>query len=218
MKQIPDNGTRAWYNRISPIYDILAWRDEKILVEAGLRLLDIRRGERVLEIGFGTGHAILSLAESAGPTGQIYGVDISDAMYQITQAAVERAGFEDRVVLFRDDARNLPFDNQFFDAVFLSFTLELFSDTDIPVLLLGCGRVMRNGGKMCIVSLAKTKSPGISERIYDRLHRIFPRYIDCRPIALSDVLSATGFIILKKEEFTLWGLPVEIALCSVRNF
>lgn len=52
MRPNPIEDTRAWYNRISPIYDILAWRDEKILVEAGLRLLDIRKGERVLEIGF----------------------------------------------------------------------------------------------------------------------------------------------------------------------
>jgi len=84
---------RAWYNRISRLYDILAWSDEKIPVEAGLRLLAIQYGERVLEIGFGTGHAIISMAESTGAAGKIYGVDISDKMYQITQGAVERAGF-----------------------------------------------------------------------------------------------------------------------------
>jgi len=109
---------RAWYNRISRLYDILAWSDEKIPVEAGLRLLAIQYGERVLEIGFGTGHAIISMAESTGAAGKIYGVEISDDMYQITQGAVERAGFEDRVVLLQADARNLPFDNQFFDTVF----------------------------------------------------------------------------------------------------
>lgn len=218
MRPNPMEDTRAWYNRISGVYDILAWSDEKIPIEAGLQLLAIQRGERILEIGFGTGHAIISMAESTGAAGKIYGVDISDDMYQIAQSAVERAGFEDQVVLLRADARNLPFDNQFFDTVFLSFTLELFSDTDIPVLLRECRRVIRKGGTLCIVSLVKSESPGIAEWVYDQLHQIFPRYIDCHPIALSDVLSDTGFIILKKEEFTIRGLPVEIALCRVRNF
>jgi len=94
----------------------------------------------------------------------------------------------------------------------------LFSDTDITVLLLECRREIRKGGTLCIVSLVKAESPGIPEWMYDQLHQIFSRYIDCRPIALSDVLSDTGFIILKKEEFTIRGLPVEIALCRVRNF
>jgi ubiquinone/menaquinone biosynthesis C-methylase UbiE len=218
MKPNPVDHTRTWYNRISRFYDILAWRDEKIPIEAGLRLLDIQHGERVLEIGFGTGHAIISLAESAGAAGTIYGVDIADEMYQVTKRAVERAGFEDRIVLVRADARHLPFDNQFFDAVFMSFTLELFSDTDSTVLLQECRRVIRKEGRLCVVSLAKSESPGIAEQMYDRLHHIFPRYIDCRPIPLSDVLSDNGFIISKKEEFTLHGLPVEIALCRVRNF
>ena len=139
-------------------------------------------------------------------------------MLRITKGGVERAKVKDRVLLVQADARRLPFGNQFFDAVFMSFTLELFSDSDIVLVLSECRRVTRSGGRLCITALEKTESPGIVERIYGRLHDLFPRPIDCRPIALADVLADNGFTIIKKDAFTLWGLPVETALCKVRDF
>jgi ubiquinone/menaquinone biosynthesis C-methylase UbiE len=210
--------TRTWYNRISRVYDILAWRHEKIPIQAGLRLMDVQPADSILEIGVGTGHALISLAESTGAGGKVCGVDISDGMLRITKGVVERARVKDRVLPVQADARRLPFGNQVFDAVFMSFTLELFSDSDIVLVLSECRRVTRRGGALCIVSLKKTASPGIVERIYGRLHDLFPGPIDCRPIALADVLAENGFTITKKETFTLWGLPVETALCTVWNF
>ncbi len=218
IKPNPVEDTRAWYNRISRLYDSLAWKYEKIATEAGLRVLNVQRGQRVLEIGFGTGHAIISMAGSTGGAGTIYGVDISENMCRITKNAVVRAHLESRVSLVQADARSLPFGNQVFDAIFMSFTLELFSDTDIPLLLSECRRVIRKGGALCIVSLEKTEEPGFAESLYGKLHTIFPRSIDCRPIVLAEVLSDNGFTITKKEKFALWGLPVEIALCKVLNF
>jgi ubiquinone/menaquinone biosynthesis C-methylase UbiE len=164
----PMEETRAWYNRISGVYDLLEGRYEKAAIDAGLRVLDVQPGERVLEIGFGPGHALVSLAGSVGTAGKVSGVDISDEMYTLAKDAVERAGFADRVVLIRADARTLPYADRFFDAVFMSFTLELFSDADIPVLLGECRRVIRSGGRLCVVSLLKTESPGIAGWIYNR--------------------------------------------------
>jgi ubiquinone/menaquinone biosynthesis C-methylase UbiE len=211
----PMEETRAWYNRISGVYDLLEGRYEKAAIEAGLRLLDVQPGERVLEIGFGPGHALVSLAGSVGTEGQVSGVDISDEMYKMAKDAVERAGFTGRVVLIRGDARTLPFTDGFFDAVFMSFTFELFSDADIPVLLGECRRVIGEGGRLCVVSLLKTESPGIAGWIYDRLHELFPGHIDCRPIALPELLGGAGFTVSRAEESSLWGLAVGIALCRI---
>jgi demethylmenaquinone methyltransferase/2-methoxy-6-polyprenyl-1,4-benzoquinol methylase len=48
--------TRAFYNKISRVYDLLADRSEAPVRRAGLELLKARSGEKVLEIGCGTGH------------------------------------------------------------------------------------------------------------------------------------------------------------------
>src|SRR5512140_15660 len=49
---------RASYNRLAPIYDWISGPSETALRQEGLRLLAPRLGERLLEIGFGTGQAL----------------------------------------------------------------------------------------------------------------------------------------------------------------
>jgi ubiquinone/menaquinone biosynthesis C-methylase UbiE len=50
--------TKAFYNKISKVYDLLADRSEEPVRQAGLEKLNARPGEKVLEIGFGTGHCL----------------------------------------------------------------------------------------------------------------------------------------------------------------
>ena len=57
--------TKAFYNKISHVYDLLAEHSEGPMRRAGLRETgNARPGEKVLEIGFGTGHCLVSLAQS----------------------------------------------------------------------------------------------------------------------------------------------------------
>ena len=66
---------KASYNRLSRWYDLFA-RFEKKYREAGLKKLKAKEGETILEIGFGTGQCVLTLAQSVGKSGMIYGIDI----------------------------------------------------------------------------------------------------------------------------------------------
>jgi hypothetical protein len=56
--------TRKFYDRISNVYDALADANEHTARKKGLALLAVQRGESVLEIGFGTGHSLVALAEA----------------------------------------------------------------------------------------------------------------------------------------------------------
>ncbi|MGC9467592.1 MAG: methyltransferase domain-containing protein [Anaerolineae bacterium] len=67
------------YDKLSRWYDALAGAAESSLRELGLQQLDAQYGERVLEIGFGTGHALLTLARAVGKHGHVFGIDISDS-------------------------------------------------------------------------------------------------------------------------------------------
>src|ERR1039457_4286856 len=72
--------TKALYDKISKVYDLLAERSGGPVREAGLRMLAPQPGETVLEIGFGTGHALVWLARAVGPSGKGHGIGLSDGM------------------------------------------------------------------------------------------------------------------------------------------
>ena len=202
------------YDKMSRWYDLLVGRSEKKFRDKGLDLLNVQGGEKVLEIGFGTGHCTLALAQSVGSTGTIYGIDISEGMLDITASRIKDAGLSGRVELQLGDAVNLPFPDDFFDAVFMSFTLELFDTPEIPVVLQQCQRVLKHGGRICVVSMSKEGRSGLMLRLYEWGHKKLPNYIDCRPIFVKRFLEKAGFNIRKTCTIRLWGLPVEIALAD----
>jgi ubiquinone/menaquinone biosynthesis C-methylase UbiE len=90
---------QATHDRIAVWYDLLEGVWEGRLLTIGLWRFDVRVGDRALEIGFGTGHAILAMARSVGESGKVYGIIISPRMLQITQSGIDKEGLSSRAVL-----------------------------------------------------------------------------------------------------------------------
>jgi ubiquinone/menaquinone biosynthesis C-methylase UbiE len=209
---------RDAYNRISGLYDLLAGSSERKFIDAGLEMLDVKEGEAVLDIGFGTGYATLALARSVGDSGRVYGIDISEAMAERTRARLRKAGLEQRVRLRRGDAASLPFQSDLCDAIFISFTLELFDTPEIPVVLRECQRVLHRDGRMCVVAMSKRGKENLMVRLYEWAHRKIPTYMDCRPIFVQQSLEDSGFHLVDVSETSMWGLPVDIVLVKPPEF
>lgn len=202
------------YDKMSKWYDIFA-RVERKYGRVGLQKLDVKKGEMVIEIGFGTGHCILTLAQSVGNFGGVYGIDISEGMCNIAQSRVKEVGLSERVRLECGDAAKLPFEANYFDAIFMSFTLELFDTPEIPTVLYECKRVLRSNGRICVVAMSKKGKTGVMIKLYEWSHKKFPNYVDCRPIFVQKTLEVAGFQILDTTEMSMWGLPVEVVLAKV---
>jgi ubiquinone/menaquinone biosynthesis C-methylase UbiE len=201
---------KAAYDKMSRWYDVLAGPSEKEFVRLGLEKLAMAKGEVVLEIGFGTGHALVALAQTVGSSGKVYGIDISEGMLNVAQEKLKAAGLEERVELRLGDAVHLPFEDHRFDGVLMSFTLELFDTPEIPVVLAECRRVLRGGGRLAVVAMSKEGDRGLMLRLYEWAHRRFPKYVDCRPIFVQQAVEEAGFQILDVTARSMWGLPVEI--------
>jgi len=196
------------YDRLSKWYDLLAGTSERKFAEVGLQMLDAKPGEKVLEIGFGTGNSLISLAQSTGSTGKVYGVDLSTGMFQVAQSKLKKNGIAGKVELQCADAIRLPYQDKFFDAVFMSFVLELFDTPELPLVLSECERVLQDGGRIGVVALSKQKK--ISVSLYEWFHLRLPAYVDCRPIHAREMIGKAGFQIMNVREMVMWGLPVEI--------
>jgi ubiquinone/menaquinone biosynthesis C-methylase UbiE len=205
---------KAAYNRLSRWYDLLSGGSEGRFLQLGLSKLDIKEGEQVLEIGFGTGEGLLALASSVGPTGRVYGIDLSEGMLERAQAKLDRSGLQSRVVLECGDATGLPYKPGSIDAVFMSFTLELFDTPEIPLVLEQCRRVIREGGRLCVVSMSVPPEPRFAVRIYEWAHKQFPASVDCRPIFTRSAIEAAGFQVLEVSGGAMYGLPVEVVLAE----
>ncbi|MEP7338094.1 MAG: class I SAM-dependent methyltransferase [Acidobacteriota bacterium] len=201
---------KSHYDQLSGWYDLLTDRSERKSRNLGLKLLRASEGERALVIGFGTGHGVLSLAQSVGKTGKVFGIDLSEGMLEVARERVLEAGLAGRVELQCGDATALPFVAEFFDAVFMSFTLELFDTPEIPVVLQQCRRVLKVGGRICVVAMSKQGKERLMVRLYEWAHRRMPGYVDCRPIFVQEAIERAGFQVVEIINHSIWGLLVEI--------
>lgn len=198
------------YDRLCSVYDLFSSYEREYRDE-GIRLLNIKTGERILEIGFGTGASLVQFAKLVGPLGGVYGVDISDGMKREALKRVHRDCPNVTVQLEVADAANVPFETAFFDAIFLCFTLELFSNEEISVVLQECSRVLKPSGRICVVALSK-KGTGRVVNLYHYLHYMLPNLVDCRPIFASETLQSQHFIVVSSKEMPMFGLLVEVVL------
>ena len=217
MTERTEHPARSFYDRISRAYDAIADSGEHASREEGLALLSVKDGERVLEIGYGTGHSLVQLAQAVGRAGHVSGVDISQGMHDVAWRRVQESGVDDRVALCVAEIPPVPYDDGSFDAVTMSFTLELFPQDVIPTVLTEVRRVLRSTGRLGIVSMSTTpdgERDRFAERTYKWMHRHFPHIVDCQPIDAVRFVQEAGFRVTRRVDMTIWTMPV-VALVGV---
>lgn len=208
------DAARVAYNRMSGWYDVLTMGAENRCRRTGLELLHLNTGEAVLEIGVGTGRAIIEMARSVGTSGTVYGIDLSDRMIKLAQARAGKAGPGANVKLICGDAAVLPYDDDSLDAVFMSFTLELFDTPELDPLLRQCRKKLKKTGRMCIVSMSRQGPLTWALKAYEWAHARFPNHVDCRPIYTEILLHDAGFNVVRKRACSMWGLPVDVVVAG----
>lgn len=149
--------THRLYNEFAWAYDFVSW-----LVSLGQwaswrqLALDHLRGQRILEVGFGTGELMIAMAERSL---HVYGLEPSQAMQWITANKLRRR--EVSVPRVAGIAQKLPFADGSFDSVIATFPAEYILD---PATLGEVARVLRDpdpakgirGGRFIVVGMGSS--------------------------------------------------------------
>ncbi|MCA9027881.1 MAG: methyltransferase domain-containing protein [Planctomycetaceae bacterium] len=217
MQTKDTNATRSFYDRISKVYDVIADGGEHTARERGLAALAVQSGEQVLEVGYGTGHSLVSLVKAAGETGSVSGIDISQGMHDAALHRLQADNLADRVDLRVGVVPPLPWPDDHFDVVSMSFTLELFPLDVIPTVLSEIRRVLKKSGRLGVVSMSVTdvgQSDSMMEKTYKWMHQHFPHIVDCQPINAVRFVEEAGLQITHREEMAIWSMPVAILVAN----
>jgi ubiquinone/menaquinone biosynthesis C-methylase UbiE len=112
--------------------------------------LQPRPGERVLEVGPGTGYYTLDVAEAVGPEGRL---DLFDLQQEMLDHTMRRAGGRGlaNLVPTQGDARTLPYADATFAAAYLVTVLGEIPDQDAALRELA--RVLEPGGRLVVGEL-----------------------------------------------------------------
>lgn len=169
--------------------------------EAAIRLLDIHRGDHVLEVGIGTG---LNLPLYPAHC-RLTGIDLSEEMLEKAQDKVVELGLGN-VTLKTMDATTMDFGEGEFDSAVATYTISAVPD---PVgVLREMKRVVKTGGNIVLLNHFRSERPAVG-RFEDLVAPVCTRLGWKSNLPLEPLLQQVGLtpeITTKVNLFNGWRL------------
>ena len=188
--------TRAMFNRSADLYDRLEWWTSlgrgpwyrrHVLQQAGLK-----PGMRVLDVATGTGLVAREALVLVGSEGHVTGLDPSPAMLAQARKALP-------IETVEGSAEAIPLPGGQFD--FLSMGYALRHVTDLQATFRECLRVLKPGGILCILDMAKPEN-----RLLRALLKLHLRHV---------VPALTRVLLRRRDSAELWEYFWETIEASV---
>jgi len=110
-------------------------------------LADLREGETVLDLGSGGGIDVLLSAKRVGPTGKVYGLDMTDDMLELANENKARAGATN-VEFLRGHIESIPLPSKTVDVIISNCVINLSGDK--RKVLAEAFRVLKPGGRFAV--------------------------------------------------------------------
>ena len=122
---------------------------------------DLREGETVLDLGSGGGIDVILSAKRVGPTGAVYGLDMTDEMLALAVRNAREAGVTN-VHFLKGVIEQIPLPADSVDVVISNCVINL--SVDKPAVLTEIARVLRPGGRLGVSDIVAEDRLSPAER------------------------------------------------------
>ena len=186
------------YAAYSNVYDALFKRFFYPRIKHAISYMDIRPGERVLDVGVGTGLSLPLFPKHC----KVIGIDLSAEMLRKAKEKIETNRL-DHIEVLSMDAMNIGFGDNTFDRVFISHVVSVVPD---PYKMMSeVRRVCRKGGQVVIVNHFKSRNKML-EKLECVMNPFFEKIGWRTDLSLSEFIKGSGLRVsrqymLKKIDF-----------------
>ncbi len=169
---------------------------------------EIKEGNTILDLGSGAGNDVFVARHLVGETGQVIGVDMTEAMIEIANINKNKLGYKN--VEFRlGEVENLPVDDDFIDVIISNCVINLVPDK--RKAFKEVFRVLKKGAKFVISDIV------VSGNLPKSLKESIELYVGCVAGAISKdeyigIVQAAGFSKVSILEEKVYNVPDNFVL------
>jgi ubiquinone/menaquinone biosynthesis C-methylase UbiE len=210
---------RRFYDRFGKKLDSQAFYEDAALEDL-INHAEFDTAQSVYEFGCGTGRFAERLLKNILPATASYaGTDISQTMISLAEQRL--LPYEKRAKVTKSNGSiNFGRAEHTLDRVVSTYVLDLLSDADIRSVIDEARRVLKPGGKLCLVSLTNgnTIVSKLVTKLWKMLFATHPMFVGgCRPIMLESYLDQESWSLEYHHVVIQYGVSSEVIVASPKK-
>ncbi len=193
--------------------DLMSFGIHRVWKRYTIEASGVRRNQRVLDLAGGTGDLTAKFSRLVGENGEVVLADINDSMLKMGREKLRDHGIVGNVSYVQANAEELPFPDDYFDCITISFGLR--NVTDKAKALRSMFRVLKPGGRLLVLEFSKPVLDPLS-KIYDAYSfHILPRIGQVIVNDADSYCYLTESIRMHPDQETLKGMMEEAGFDQV---
>ena len=144
--------------------DLMSFGIHRIWKKITIEYSSVRKGQKVLDLAGGTGDLTAKFSQLVGDNGLVVLADINESMLKVGRDKLRDKGLFKNIEYIQANAEELPFADNYFDCITISFGLRNVTDKDKA--LRSMWRVLKPGGRLLILEFSKPQYK-ILNKAYD---------------------------------------------------
>ena len=145
--------------------DAMSLGVHRLWKQIAIKKASVKKGQKVLDLAGGTGDLAYRFTQQVEDEGQVVLSDINASMLAVGKEKLTNRGCVGNIAYVQANAECLPFEDNSFDCITISFGLR--NVTDKAKALASMYRVLKPGGRLLVLEFSKPVLPMLSQ-LYDQ--------------------------------------------------